>query len=252
MSSALQVITRGVDSSGRAIRGTRKAFQRYDKINARVEGKLVIVQGAFSDAEASAGTHTKAGCFDYRRWNLTSDEARTVVHRGRDLGGATWERTVAQGFDPHFHDICIGDSPMDDLALAQIDMYREGFDGLGWYAHRDSDPYRPKVIRAYQYEEDDMFEAEDRQRLARIEKALVAEKTRDQREAERDKRRFERLVTQKGELVDSLTLLINKSEGEVRDDLRAMKRRLLTELKDDPDVTGRDNPSDDAMANEGL
>lgn len=256
LSNALQVITRGIDSSGRTIRGTRQAFQRYDKINAHVGGKLVIVQGAFSNADASAGTHTKAGCFDYRRWNLTSDEARTVVHRGRDLGGATWERTRAQGFDPHFHDICIGDAPMDDLARAQIDMYRKGYNGLGWYDHRDEDPYRPKVIRAYVYEEDDMFEAADREMLRNLHNGFQrfreGEVARDQSEAERDKRRFERLIAQKGEVVDDLTLLINKSEGEIRDDLKALKRRLLAELKDDPDVTGPDNPSDDAMADEGL
>lgn len=253
MSNALEVIGRGVDSSGRPVRGTRQCFQFYDRVNKEAaNGLLVIVQGSFSFAEASAGTHSKAMCTDYRTWNLTEAIRNSVVRRGRDLMGTMWYRSPADGFDPHIHNNLIGDEPAAALALSQVQQYRQGLNGLA-NRQRDRNPYRPNRIRDYIYLEDDMFEAEDRQRLIRVEKALEAEKTRDQREAERDKERFRRIITRQGRIVDDLTVLINRtSDDATKTQLKAMQEKILLDLKEDPDVTQEDNPSDDGLAERNM
>lgn len=250
MTRAFEVITRGVDSSGRTVRGTRQNFEFFDRVNAEAAGGiLVIVQGSFSFASASAGTHSKAMCMDYRTWNLTSAVRERVVRRGRDLMGTMWYRTTADGFDPHIHNNLIGDWPAHWTALNQVADYRKGLNGLA-NKNRDRNPYRPKKITNYIYlGDDDMyFEKEDRERLIRIEKALQKEKRRDQREAARDKARFQRMVSALGSQADQLTLLINKTKDDAtKNELRKMKEAILLQLKNDPDVREMDNPSDDAL-----
>lgn len=245
--SALEVITRGRDSSGRYVKGTRQAFQRHDRMNKVVGGKLVIVQGSFNvGVSSSAGTHDRAGAFDWRTWNLTKAEQYAFIKEGRLLGGADWLR-YAPAFDPHAHGITIGDAPMHSATSLQVSEYRAGRNGL---ANRGPDdfPFRPAIIRPYQYQEDDMYEEQDRQRAVRIENMLKAEQRRDQREAEIDKRRFQKQITLMGEMVDDIGLLINSTkERATKQQLRRVKARLLLALKDDPDVTGVDNPSDDEM-----
>lgn len=253
MSNALEVITRGVDSSGRTVRGTRQNFQFYDRVNQDLaEGNLVIVQGSFSHAEASAGTHTYAMCMDYRTWNLTAAILAKVVKGGRDLMGTMWYRTSADGFDPHLHNNLIGDSPAHRLAIQQVADYRRGLNGLANKA-RDRNPYRPSNIRDYKYLEDDMFEKADRERLIRLEKMLEREQTRDEREAKREKDRFRRLITMLGNQADELTVLINKtSDDATRRQLKKVQEKILLELKSNPDVTKEDNPSDEGLAERNM
>lgn len=251
-SKALEVISRGLDSSGRVVRGTRQSFQFYDRINEDVAGGIfVIVQGGFmgsAGASASAGAHRLAMCDDYRSWNLSGALRTKIVHYGRDLGGTMWWRTEADGFDEHIHNNLIGDSPADQLAINQVVSYRAGRNGLK-NNNLDRDPYRPKRIGNYIYlPEDDMFEPADRLLLKKVLANQEAEKTQDQKDRDRDKRRFESLVTKRGLAVDRLTLLINKTTGEVKRELQEAKADLMTELKNDPDIDGKDNPSDDAMA----
>lgn len=250
MSNRFEAISRGRDSSGRTVRATRQAFQHFDRVDQKVSGKLVIVQGAFvTGTAASAGTHDKAGCLDIRTWNLTNDERFVAIREARRLMAAAWYRHPGQNFDPHIHWVLIGDQPMASLAAAQVDMYRKGFNGLGWYEHKDDFPYRPPKITDYAYQEDDMFEKEDRQRLIRIEKELDAFRSGEWKRDQQDRNRFKRAVTALGEQADRLTVLINSTKDDAtKADLRKMKAEILTTLKDDPDVTGPDNPSDDAMA----
>lgn len=247
MAGAMDVITRGRDSSNRVVKGTRQCFQRHDRMNKSVGGKLVIVQGAFNvGVSASAGTHDRAGAFDWRTWNLTKDEQFTFIKTGRLLGGADWLR-YAPAFDPHAHGITIGDVPMHPATAEQVADYRAGRNGLSNNGPDDF-PFRPAVIKPYQFLEDDMFEEQDRERLIRIEKAMEAEKSRDQKERERDKARFTRSITALGELADDLGLLINRTtDAATKQELRRTKEKILLVLKDDPDVTGVDNPSDDEM-----
>lgn len=246
--SALDVITRGVDSSGRVIKQTRQAFQFYDRVNEHIGGMLVIVQGGWSFADASANTHGQGMCTDFRRWNLSDAQTHDAVFYGRDLMGTMWERTEADGFDPHIHNNLIGDRPATSAALAQIPMYKAGLNGL---ANRAPDrvPYRPNKIHDYIYlPEDDMFEDADRQLLKQIDKKLDAEKTRDQAERERDKARFSRLIAVMGNQADDIGKLIDTTtDAATKQQLKRMKEKILKQLKDDPDVDGVDNPSDDAM-----
>lgn len=247
----LDVIQRGYDSSGRPVKATRQAFQHFDRVNEAVKGKLVIVQGAFmtNGASASAGTHDKAGCMDIRTWNLTSFEKRTAVHEARRLMAAAWLRTPSQGFDEHIHWVLIGDSPMANLAASQIDMYKQGYNGLGWYAYRDSDSYRPQRITNYVYQEDDdMFSDKDSARLERIEKELTAFKNaewkRDKNARIQDKERFSKLVSNLGMAVD----VLNSIEAQIEDSatkqhVQHAKRRIIDVLREDEDVDGVDNPA---------
>ena len=256
MSNALKVITRGVDSSGRTIKGTRQFFQFYDRVNEEAaKGQLVIVQGGFmgaSGADASAGTHRLAMCADFRTWNLTTRTRLGVERYGRNLMGTMWYRSSAQGFDPHLHNNLIGDRPADYSAIAQVASYRDGRNGLANNA-LDPNPYRPPRIHDYIYLEDDMFEQEDREVLRRVERLLEGERTRDKKDAERDRARFERMVTALGNQADQLTLLINRTEDDVtKIELKKVKENILLALKNDPDVTEKDNPSDDALAEENM
>ena len=253
MSNALQVITRGVDSSGRPVKGTRQNFQFFDRLNeGSAKGLLVIVQGSFSFAESSAGTHAKAMCMDYRTWNLSAAIREATVREGRDLMGTMWYRTQGDGFDPHIHNNLIGDRPAAPLAQSQVVSYRLGRNGLA-NNNTDRNRYRPKTIHNYVYLEDDMFEAEDRRRMIHIEKMLVAERTRDQKEAERDKNRFRRMVTMLGQEADQLTVLINRTKDDTtKTELKKLQENILLRLKEDPDVTEEDNPSDDGLAERDM
>lgn len=248
---ALDKISLGIDSSGRAIWLTRQHAQFYHRVNAEIGGLLVIVQGGWSHAAASADTHGLAMCCDFRSWNLSATTRTHAVHFGRDLMGTMWWRTPADGFDEHIHNNLIGDAPATAAALAQIPQYRAGLNGLANHA-RDRDPYRPHVIRDYQYIEDDMTPDEHDTLYAiktRLDSFAQNERSRDQAERDRDRQRFSKVVTLLGQQADLLTTLANQTQdAATKSALRDAKAKILKHLKDDPDVTGVDNPSDDAMA----
>jgi hypothetical protein len=253
MSTPLEVTTRGVDSSGRTVRATRQAFQHFDRVNAKVDNLLVIVQGAFvSGTLASAGTHDRAGCLDIRTWNLTLLQRYTALHTARELMAAAWYRHAGQGFDPHIHWVLIGDAPMASLATSQIDMYRKGYNGLGWYAYPDDFAYRPNPIVNYKYLEEDM-KADERRELFRIGKQLdrFAEGERERDKTEREK--FRSLVTLLGSHADQLTVAINMAKDDAtKNQLRKMQEKILLQLKGDPDIKEEDNPSDEGLAERNM
>jgi hypothetical protein len=243
---ALDKISLGVDSSGRTIWLTRQHAQFYDRVNAEIGGQLVIVQGGWSNAGPSAGTHLLAMCVDFRSWNLSADVRTHAVHFGRDLGGTMWWRTPADGFDEHIHNNLIGDAPANPLALAQVVQYKQGLNGLANHA-RDRDPYRPNPITDYHYIEDDMTPEEHAELFrigTRLDSFATNERNRDV--AERD--RFKAAVDRLGKQVDALGQKINATaDPATKEQLKAVKKEIMTILKDHPDVTGVDNPSDDAM-----
>lgn len=234
---------------------TRQHWQHYDRLNAHpnLHGSLVVVQGGRSGAPDSGTTHLRLGVVDYRRWNLTFSQADTVVHEGRDLCGATWERFIWQGFDPHFHECLLGDDIpglMDSVAIQQCATYRAGGDGVAGTSG-DTDPYRPNPIRDYNFLEDDVT-PEEHQMLVDIKNDLAkfraGEFKRDKAEEERDKRRFTEVITLLGKEADNLTILINRSaDAATKQELRKAKERILLYLKNNSDVTGKDNPDDDQM-----
>jgi hypothetical protein len=254
MVSALDQLQRGFDSSGRRLLATAQMFQHFDRVNAVVGGRLVIVQGSFNRGlSESAGTHDLAGAIDVRTWNLSASERERAMRAGRDpsiVGGAAWwYRTEAQGFDPHMHVVLLGDAPMSPQTLDQAEDYRDGLNGLA--NERADDFWRPATITNYRYIEDDMADPAVQAQLDRIEKAVKTgfanERSRDQK----DRERFSRLVDALGKQADVLTLLYNESKDDAtKAKLRRAKAEILEALKSEPDVDGVDNPSDDAMATE--
>jgi hypothetical protein len=257
MSNALEKIQRGYDTSSRPLYATRQSFQRYDRINEHLGGVLVIIQGSFNKGTvASAGTHDLAGAMDFRTWNLTNDLLYSGVRFGRDLGGADYIRTTAEGFDPHWHGVTIGDAPMSPETAQQVRDYYAGLNALA-SRRADTFSYRPANIQPYKYIEDDMFTDDDSARLKRIESRLDlfadSEKNRDQEERQRDKDRFTQIISALGGTVDSLAKIESRSQDPAtKADIKKAKERILTYLKNHPDVNGVDNPSDDAMAAENL
>lgn len=260
MTSPNDVIQRGYDSSGRPLKNTRRKWQAFDRINSEMGGKLVIVQGAFmgdNNAEASAGTHDLAGCNDVRRWNLTSAEARRVIQVANSVGDIWWERTYAQGFDPHFHNLLPNDHPLHPHAANQVVYFHRGENGLA--SHGNDTHHRPHPFPVFQYQEDDMFENDDRKELNhkldrildRVNAAFANERERDQA----DLQRHRRLTKRVGELVDEQGVLLNMLKDddspttrEVRRLLRQSRNKLLVELKEDPTTDGTvDDPSDEAL-----
>lgn len=255
--TALERITRGVDSSGRQIHGTRQNFQFYDRLNeGPAQGRLVIVQGSWSFADSSAGTHSKAMCMDYRTWNLTAAVRQAVVRRGRDLMGTMWYRTEEDGFDPHIHNNLIGDSPAAQAAVNQVASYRQGRNGLANNGF-DRDPYRPTLIQDYEYIEDRDMTPEEHRMLKRLHDGFFDfrrnELRRDEAERLREKERFSRQVTLLGNLADELTVIMNRtSDTATRNQVKKVQERILTHLRDDPDVTEEDNPSEDGLAERNM
>lgn len=259
VSKALEVITRGSDTSGRSLRGTRQIFQHFDRVNEYLGGKMVPVQGSFNKGTtASAGTHDLAGAFDVRVWNLTRSERDLAKRVGRDpqeVGGAAWwERTPAQGFDEHFHFVLYGDSPMTPQTAFQISEYLAGRNGLA--NRRADDFWRPPVIKKYVYLEDEDMSAADVKQIndkldmiqERVNEGFANSRDRDKADRERIKAMFSRTVERQGKLADMITVLINQSEDDAtKRDLRAMKKTILEELAADPDVDGVDNPSAEGL-----
>jgi hypothetical protein len=255
--SAFDKIQRGVDSSGRRLFGTRQMFQHFDRVNDRVGGRLVVVQGSFNrGTTASAGTHDLAGCFDIRTWNLSTAERNLAMRAGRDpfiVGGAAWwYRHSGQGFDPHIHMLLLGDAPMTSQTAFQVSEYRAGRNGL---ANRGADDFwRPDVIVNYKYIKDDEMNEEQERRIhaklddfrERFDAFATNERSRDVAE----RKRFSKAITMLGGRADRLGEQIREAEKVDSRLARALRRdqeEILVFLRDNPDVTGKDNPSDEAM-----
>jgi hypothetical protein len=230
-------------------------FQHFDRVNDVLGGRLVIVQGSFNaGTTASAGTHDRAGALDVRTWNLTIAERDLAMRTGRDpgrVGGAAWwYRHLAQGFDPHIHLVLLGDGPMTPQTKFQETEYKAGRTGLANRARDDF--WRPSVIRNYQFIEDDMYTDADRRAAQNHYEAFQTFRknslTRDQAERDRDNERYSNLITALGKHADLLTTVINNTKDDAtKTQLTRAKNEILLALKEDPDVTGVDNPSDDAV-----
>lgn len=236
---------------------TRQHWQRFDRINAhpKINGMLVMVQGGRSFATQSGTTHRLLGVCDYRRWNLSNDQAWWVTRLGRDYMGTCHERTAWQGFDPHFHDCTIGDDipgVMDPVAIQQVATYKAGGDGVAGTSG-DWQPYRPSPIRNYVYLEDDVTPEEHNMiettlaKVKNIEDKLFqfagAEFERDEAEAERDKRRFEEMTATLAATADQLGVAINKiSDRATKTQLTNAKNDILLALAANPAVVGKHNP----------
>lgn len=236
---------------------TRQHWQRVDRANITTSGLIILVQGGFSDAALSGTTHRLLGCADYRRWHVNDATAQWITRVLRDLCGTGHERKAWQGFpEEHFHDATLGDDipgVMDELAIEQVNGpngYRNGGDGVADTAG-DWQPYRPSPIRNYIYLEDDMTPEEHAELFRignRMDAAITAEVKRDQAEAERDKRRFTEITTMLGKEVDLYKRILNSTaDAATKKQVKNRMDEVMRYLKDNPDVTGVDNPADGQM-----
>lgn len=160
----------GTDTSGRTIYMTAYQHAWLEDVTAELDFVPTIVQGAFmvrngGGAADSAGYHDAAGCLDFRTWDLTADEAETLVRTLRRHGAAAWRRDHEHGgMDPHCHIVLGTDVPLAPGATQQWRDYVQGFDGL---ASRGPDyEYRPNPLVLTPPEVDDMpapkdWDAED-------------------------------------------------------------------------------------------
>lgn len=228
-------------------------WQFTDRLNDEVAGGILVpVQGGWSFADASADTHGLAMCIDYRVWNLSIPLRTKIVHRGRDWMGTMWVRLEVDGFDPHLHNNLMGDRPATQAALNQIPSYKAGRNGLANNAI-DRDPYRKKPYTNYQYIKEADVTPEQARQLTHIENMLSNHIDTDQKFRANEKERFRRMVTAMGKQADQLTILINGAKDDAtKSQLKKMQESILLELKNDPDVTQEDNPSDDALAERNM
>lgn len=109
---------------------------------------VTIVQGSWSGAGASAGTHLKDGLADIRIWNLPQSRLLAFVTEMRRLDLPCWLRTPQYGWTqtgPHLHVMCRAyQRGMSDSAKRQLAAFDMGLNGL---ANNDRDPFaRPKPV----------------------------------------------------------------------------------------------------------
>lgn len=94
---------------------------------------IIVTQGSYSGSvDASAGTHAGGGSVDLDVDGRTRDEIWRMLHGGRTLGWALWERTPAQGFARHLHGIALGCPDLSPAAQDQVTQYLNGTNGLYW------------------------------------------------------------------------------------------------------------------------
>ena len=104
---------------------------------------LQFWQGSWSNASASAGTHSAGGALDIKITGLTAAQVTKLVKICRQAGSASWHRDKAHGnFDtPHIHAELIGCSHASSGAKNQWSAYKKGRDGLA----ANGPDYGPKV-----------------------------------------------------------------------------------------------------------
>lgn len=107
---------------------TRDMFTR---VRWKLELPLSLSQGSYSNATASAGTHSGGGALDVRAATLTAEQRARVVLALRQVGFAAWLRTPSQGDWPyHIHAIAIGTPDLSAAARDQVVDYKAGRNGL--------------------------------------------------------------------------------------------------------------------------
>jgi hypothetical protein len=129
----------GTDTSGRPIYMTVYMHNFWETVVNEIGFRPTVVQGAFMSrvkgggADASAGYHDQAGCFDVRTWDLSAAQLNELIRACRKHGGAAWRRdktTAHGGMDPHCHITLGGDQPYSSGAAASWASYVRGDNGL--------------------------------------------------------------------------------------------------------------------------
>lgn len=107
-----------------------------------------VIQGSWSNVDASAGTHSGGGAIDLSIRGLNRDEQLRLVHELRKRRALAWLRTVEFGWnDPdneHIHVIVEDEPELSWSAKAQVAAYKLGLNGL---KSKKKDPHsRPKRL----------------------------------------------------------------------------------------------------------
>ncbi|MFT2016289.1 transglycosylase SLT domain-containing protein [Streptomyces sp. 796.1] len=95
--------------------------------------RFSYAQGSYSNAKASAGTHTGGGAVDL------NPASNSIVGNMRASGFAAWARSRKEGFSPHIHGIAVGDPTASGAAKSQVKDFFQGLNGL---ANKGPDTYQ--------------------------------------------------------------------------------------------------------------
>lgn len=260
------VARRGTDSSGRPILATAFFWRVWQAVldDDRVRPfahLVVVVQGAFmarlgGGATASAGYHDLGGCWDVRTWNLTAEQERILWAVAWEYAICFWKRDMAHGgMDEHGHGVAGWDRPLASGAAYQWTQARNRRDGLAGngpdYMPRPKTPlptFPPAdLLRGDDLMSDAQFKALDGKLdrvLDRINATADADRTRDQRAAQKAREVAARQIAALGGLADQLAQIAEgTSDDATREQLRNTRAAILKALADDPDVDGADNPA---------
>jgi len=148
---ARRVTFRGVTTDAR----TAEMLAAAEKILGR---RLRMAQGSFSTSvSASGSTHAGAGAVDVStKWQgLTRAEKIAIVAALRTVGFAAWLREETPGvWSEHIHAVALGCPGLSPSAAAQVEAYRNGFDGLAGMGGRRPDPQaflniKPRTFEQY-------------------------------------------------------------------------------------------------------
>lgn len=168
----VDVIQRGIDSSGRPIKASREMWAAWDAACDELGFVPTIVQGGFvgsGGADQSAETHA-GDALDIRLWDRTEAERRKMIRVLRGRAFAYWERYESQGFDLHAHLIPGPWAHPSPQALDQWNDYLNGRDGLA--GNGPDYHWRPDPLVTEPPEEDDMPYTE-KQLTAIVENAVA-------------------------------------------------------------------------------
>ena len=105
-----------------------------------------ILQGSWSGASASAGTHTGGGAVDFGILGLTYAQQEAFVVELRKRNGCAWVRDPAHGWTKtgaHIHMIVRDEPDLSAGAQQQVDDYDKGLDGLA-HSTAATRPYKGK------------------------------------------------------------------------------------------------------------
>jgi Putative peptidoglycan binding domain len=136
----------------RVTRGTKRLtnrdWQLLDAVGRELKITVKVIQGSWSKASASAGTHGGAGAFDLSVAGLTEEQQLAYVDHLRRWNVAAWLRSPKYGWTStgaHIHGI-VKDTPgLSPTAKQQVTSYNQGLNGL---ANKGKDPFaRPKQRR---------------------------------------------------------------------------------------------------------
>lgn len=106
-----------------------------DAANAANAAPAVVVQGSWSNADASAGTHSGGGAFDLRSRDYSTEQALALVDALRRRNVCAWWRTPQYGWPssaggPHIHGIVRDEPGLSPSAADQVNDYDRGRNGL--------------------------------------------------------------------------------------------------------------------------